>query len=57
MEFASAALTTFQEILEKPHGIIWRVDFTGSGKMTTLHALRRHLNTEERKILTAEDRR
>jgi type II secretory ATPase GspE/PulE/Tfp pilus assembly ATPase PilB-like protein len=28
---------------------------TGSGKTTTLHALLRHLNTDERKIWTAED--
>lgn len=28
---------------------------TGSGKTTTLHAVLRHINTEERKIVTAED--
>lgn len=50
MEFAPATITTLQEITEKPHGISWCVGLTGSGKMTTWHSLRRHLNIEERKI-------
>jgi type II secretory ATPase GspE/PulE/Tfp pilus assembly ATPase PilB-like protein len=55
MEFAPATLTTLLEIAEKPHGIILCVGPTGSGKTTTLHALLRYLNTDERKIWTAED--
>jgi type II secretory ATPase GspE/PulE/Tfp pilus assembly ATPase PilB-like protein len=55
MEFAPATLATLLEIAEKPHGIILCVGPTGSGKTTTLHALLRHLNTDERKIWTAED--
>jgi type II secretory ATPase GspE/PulE/Tfp pilus assembly ATPase PilB-like protein len=55
MEFAPATLTKLLEIVEKPHGMILCVGPTGSGKTTTLHALLRHLNTDERKIWTAED--
>ena len=55
MEIAPAILAKLLEIVEKPHGIILCVGPTGSGKTTTLHALLRHLNTDERKIWTAED--
>jgi len=55
MDFAPATLTALLEIVERPHGIILCVGPTGSGKTTTLHALLRHLNTDERKIWTAED--
>jgi type II secretory ATPase GspE/PulE/Tfp pilus assembly ATPase PilB-like protein len=55
MEFAPATLQVVQAIAEKPHGIILCVGPTGSGKTTTLHAILKYLNTDERKIWTAED--
>jgi type II secretory ATPase GspE/PulE/Tfp pilus assembly ATPase PilB-like protein len=55
MEFAPAILQAIQAIAEKPHGIILCVGPTGSGKTTTLHAILKYINTDERKIWTAED--
>ena len=55
MEFAPATLQAIHAIAEKPHGIILCVGPTGSGKTTTLHAILNHINTDERKIWTAED--
>ncbi|MCE9535306.1 MAG: Flp pilus assembly complex ATPase component TadA, partial [Nitrospirae bacterium] len=55
MEFAPPTLQAIQAIAEKPHGIILCVGPTGSGKTTTLHAILKHINTDERKIWTAED--
>ena len=55
MEFAPETLRALQAIAEKPHGIILCVGPTGSGKTTTLHAILKHINTDERKIWTAED--
>jgi type II secretory ATPase GspE/PulE/Tfp pilus assembly ATPase PilB-like protein len=55
MEFSPAILQTIKGIAEKPHGIILCVGPTGSGKTTTLHAILKHINTDERKIWTAED--
>ena len=55
MEFAPNVLQTIKRLAEKPHGIILCVGPTGSGKTTTLHAILKHINTEERKIWTAED--
>ena len=55
MEFAPAVLPAIRVIAEKPYGIILCVGPTGSGKTTTLHAILKHINTDERKIWTAED--
>jgi type II secretory ATPase GspE/PulE/Tfp pilus assembly ATPase PilB-like protein len=55
MEFASGSLQAIKGIAEKPHGIMLCVGPTGSGKTTTLHAILKHINTDERKIWTAED--
>jgi type II secretory ATPase GspE/PulE/Tfp pilus assembly ATPase PilB-like protein len=55
MEFMPVTLQTIKGLAEKPHGIFLCVGPTGSGKTTLLHAILKHINTEERKIWTAED--
>ena len=55
MDFSKRTLGELQRIAEMPHGIILCVGPTGSGKTTTLHALLGYINTQERKIWTAED--
>lgn len=55
MDFSPGVLQTVKELAERPHGIILCVGPTGSGKTTTLHAVLKHINTDERKIWTAED--
>ncbi|BCA54977.1 general secretory pathway protein GspE [Nitrospira sp. KM1] len=55
MDFASATLSSLIALSEKPHGLLLCVGPTGSGKTTTLHAILKHINTDERKIWTAED--
>ena len=55
MEFSQDVLQIVKELSERPHGIFLCVGPTGSGKTTTLHAIMKHINTDERKIWTAED--
>ena len=55
MEFMPHTLHAIKMLAEKPHGIFLCVGPTGSGKTTLLHAILKHINTEERKIWTAED--
>ncbi|HLZ35328.1 MAG TPA: ATPase, T2SS/T4P/T4SS family [Nitrospira sp.] len=55
MEFEPGILTSLLEVAEQPYGLILCVGPTGSGKTTTLHGILKHLNTDERKIWTAED--
>jgi type II secretory ATPase GspE/PulE/Tfp pilus assembly ATPase PilB-like protein len=55
MDFSPDKLESIKELTGKPHGIILCVGPTGSGKTTTLHAILSHLNSDARKIWTAED--
>lgn len=48
-------LRTLEQLIQKPHGIIFVTGPTGSGKSTTLYACLSRLNTPQRKIITAED--
>lgn len=45
----------FEELIERPNGIIFITGPTGSGKSTTLYACLNRINTDERKIITIED--
>jgi type II secretory ATPase GspE/PulE/Tfp pilus assembly ATPase PilB-like protein len=50
-----ADLKKIEEIMQKPHGIIFLTGPTGSGKTTTLYACLSKLNKEDTKIITIED--
>ena len=47
--------TRLIDTISKPYGLILVCGPTGSGKTTTLHSVLGYLNTDERKIWTAED--
>ena len=49
------ALSRFNSLLVRPHGIILVTGPTGSGKTTTLYAALSKLNKIDRKIITIED--
>jgi type II secretory ATPase GspE/PulE/Tfp pilus assembly ATPase PilB-like protein len=55
MELMPNTLQMIKRLAEKPYGIFLCVGPTGSGKTTLLHAILKQINTEERKIWTAED--
>ncbi|MBX3627700.1 MAG: type II/IV secretion system protein [Rhizobacter sp.] len=52
---STANLQALREVAKKPYGLILICGPTGCGKTTTLHSVLRDLNTEGRKIWTAED--
>ena len=55
MEFYPSTRALIDTLARRPHGIFLCAGPTGSGKTTTLHAILASINTEERKIWTAED--
>ncbi len=52
---AEGHLAALRETIAKPYGLVLICGPTGCGKTTTLHSVMRELNTEKRKIWTAED--
>ncbi len=53
--FAGDLLTTYLDVLERPHGILLVTGPTGSGKTTTLYTSLLRLNVPSKNILTVED--
>lgn len=52
---APANLAALRDVMGRAYGLILICGPTGCGKTTTLHSVMRELNTEKRKIWTAED--
>jgi len=53
--FPEDTLEGFEELIERPHGIILVTGPTGSGKTTTLYCVLGKINSPEKKIITVED--
>jgi type II secretory ATPase GspE/PulE/Tfp pilus assembly ATPase PilB-like protein len=53
--FSARDARAIRRMSERPYGLVLACGPTGSGKTTTLHSLISHLNTDNRKIWTAED--
>jgi type IV pilus assembly protein PilB len=55
MGFEQNTLKTLNKCISSPYGLLLVTGPTGSGKTTTLYSVLNQLNTEDTKILTAED--
>ena len=55
LRFSARNKAEVLRIIQRPHGMILAVGPTGSGKTTTIHSMLEEINTEDRKIWTAED--
>src|SRR4030042_80728 len=53
--FPMDTMEGFQELIQRPHGIILVTGPTGSGKTTTLYCALEKINSPEKKIITVED--
>jgi len=53
--FSDEDFRKFNNLIQRPNGIILVTGPTGSGKTTSLYAALNELNTPDRKIITAED--
>ena len=53
--FRSEDLEQLNRMIAAPHGLMFVTGPTGSGKTTTLYAMLKTINTDERKIITIED--
>jgi len=53
--FPEDILVGFNDLIQRPHGIILVTGPTGSGKTTTLYCALEKINSPEKKIITVED--
>ena len=53
--FGERDLKVFEQLIERPHGIILVTGPTGSGKTTTLYSALDHIKSVETNIMTCED--
>ncbi len=53
--FSDDTLAQFEQLIQKPNGIILVTGPTGSGKTTTLYGALDKINSPDRKIITVED--
>ena len=53
--FPQDTLKGFNQLIQRPHGIILVTGPTGSGKTTTLYCALEKINSPEKKIITVED--